>query len=121
MPGQQPGVGDVGRPVVLLGRPREDERPPRLLGDGAVGGERDAHVHGVAQRVADDGVRPVHRPAEAVLVGRGEEEVLLVVVEVLVVQARLALAERRLRRVLRVGLERAEVVLESGHQGNVLH
>jgi hypothetical protein len=51
----------------------------------------------------------VHAPAEAVARGRGEDLILLCVVEVLDVEPALLLPERRLRqRALAVGLERPE-------------
>ena len=83
-------------PLVLLRRAGEDEGPPGLPADRGVDGERDAHVHGVAERVADQGVRPVHAPAEAPARRGREDLVLLGVVEVLDRQPRLLLAERRL-------------------------
>ena len=49
----------------------------------------------------------------------GEEDVLLDVVEILVGQARLIFRERRVRLRLRVGLERPEVMLETGYERNV--
>ena len=85
----------------------------------AVDGERHPHVHRVAERPADQRVRTMHRPGEAVALGGREEHVLLDVVEVLVRQARLLLRERRVRLGLRVRLERPEVVLEPGDQRDV--
>ena len=93
--------------------------PPGLATDRRVDGERHAHVHRVAERPADQRVRPVHRPGEAVALGSGEEHVLLHVVEVLVGQARLILRERRVRLSLGVRLERPEVVLEPGDERDV--
>ena len=58
----------------------------------------------------------MHRPREPVALGRGEEDVLLHVVEVLVRQAGLLLGERRVRLHLGVRLERPEIVLEPGHE-----
>ncbi len=119
MLGQQSGVGQVRDAVVLLRGAGEDERRPGLAAQRAVDRQGDTHVHQVAQRPADHGVRAVHRPAEAAALGRVEEQVLLGVVEVLTRQPLLLLAERRLHRRARVRLERAEVVLEPGHQGGV--
>ena len=106
-------------PLVLLRRAGEGEGPPGLLADRGEDGERDAHVHGVAERVADQGVRPVHAPAEAPARRGREHLVLLDVVEVLDRQPRLLLAERRLGLGARVGLEGAEIVLEARHQRHV--
>ena len=61
----------------------------------------------------------MHAPGEAPPPGRLEDLVLLRVVEVLDGQPRHLLAERRLRLGLRVGLERPEVVLQAGDEGDV--
>ena len=91
------GVGDVGDRLPLLARAREVEAAAGLAADRRVDGERHAHVHRVAERPADQRVRPVHGPREPVALGGGEEDVLLDVVEVLVRQAGLILGERRVR------------------------
>ena len=101
--------------------PGKWKRLPGLAADRAVDRQRHAHVHRVAERPADQRVRPVHRPGEPVALGRREQDVLLRVVEVLVRQARLLLGERRVGLGLRVGLERPEVVLQAGDQGDVPH
>ena len=61
----------------------------------------------------------MHAPGEAPPPGRREDLVLLRVVEVLDGQPRHLLAERRLRLGLRVGLERPEVMLQAGDEGDV--
>jgi hypothetical protein len=100
---------------------RKDERPPGLAADGGVDRQRGAHVHGVADRVADDGVRPVHAPAIAVALGGGEHLVLLRVVEILEVEPRLLLAERCRRQLaFAIGLERTEIVLQPSDQRDML-
>ena len=118
--GQQARVGHVGDRFPLLPRAGEPERTSRFPADRGVDGEGHSHVHDVPERPADQRVRPVHRPREAVALGRLEEDVLLHVVEVLVREARLLLGERRVGLGLRVRLERPQVVLETGHQRNVL-
>ena len=120
MAGQDPGVGDIGDRVVLLGRPREHERPAGLPADGGVDGQRHAHVHGIPDRPTDDRVRPMDRPGEPDVAGELPEDVFLVVVEVLVGETFLILPEGRVRLHERVGLERAQVVLEPGGEGDVL-
>ena len=119
--GEQARVGHVGDRLPLLARAREVEATTGLAADRRVDGERHAHVHRVAEGPADQRVRPVHRPREPVALGRGEQDVLLDVVEVLVRQARLVLGEGRVRLNLRVRLERPEVVLESGDERDVAH
>ena len=120
--GQDAGVGHVGQRVPLRPGAGEHERPAGLAADGRLDGERLAHVHGVADGVADDGVRAVHAPGEPVPFGRLPELVLLGVVEVRVGQARLVLVERGVRHVTgAVRLERPQVVLEAGDEGDVLH
>ena len=118
--GEQARVGDVGdRLPLLLASPGSGSGRPVSRQIARVDRERHAHVHGVAERPADHGVRAVHRPGEAVALRRREQDVLLHVVEVLVRQARLLLGERRVRLRLGVRLERAEVVLEAGDQRDV--
>jgi hypothetical protein len=56
-----------------------------------------AHVHGVADGLADDGVRAMDAPAEAVALRRGEQRVHLRVVEVLDVEP-LLLSIRQISR-----------------------
>jgi hypothetical protein len=58
-------------------------------------GQRQSHVHGIAQRIADDGVRAVHAPRQAVLRGRCKQPVFLSIVEILDGLAALLFAERR--------------------------
>src|SRR6266542_6769703 len=111
MIGEEACIGHVRDRLPLLVRPRKAEATTGLTTDGAVDGERDAHVHGITEGPADQRVWPVHRPCESVPLGSLEEDVLLDVVEVLVRQARLLLRERRVRLRLRVCLEWPEVVL----------
>ena len=63
----------------------------------------------------------MHRPDEPVALGRGEEDVLLDVVEVLVRQASLILRERRVRLNRGVRLEWPQIVLEARHERDVAH
>ncbi len=64
----------------------------------------------------------MHAPGEAVLFCGGEHFVFLGVIEVLHIQAALLLAERGLRQAaLAIVFERAEVVLQAGDQGHMLH
>ena len=58
--GQQAGIGDVGHRLPLLLRARVAKTPARLPADGGIDRECDAHVHGVAERPADQRVRPVY-------------------------------------------------------------
>ena len=80
--GEQAGVGHVRDAVPLRLRTGEDERLVPLAADRGLHRQRLAHVHRVADGVADDRVRPVDAPGEAVARGGGEELVLLGVVEV---------------------------------------
>ena len=74
----------------------------------------------IANRVADDRVRPVHAPSEARTPGDGEQLVFLRVIEVVDVEPGLVLAKRRGRQLaFAVSLERTEVMLEPGHQRHV--
>ena len=64
----------------------------------------------------------MHRPSEFLTSGCRKQLVFLRVIEVCDVESRLVLAEGGIRhRALSVGFERAEVVLETGDQGNVAH
>jgi len=117
---EEAGVGEVGDAVELLGAPREHEGVARGPAQRSVDRQGDAHVHHVAEGVTDQGVRPVHRPGEALPLRLGEEDVLLVVVEVVDREAGLGLAEGRVRRLGCVGVEGAEVVLEPGDERHVL-
>ena len=62
---EEAGVGHVGEAVPLRRRAGEEEGPTGLAADGRVGGEGDAHVHRVAERVADDGVGAMNAPGKA--------------------------------------------------------
>src|SRR5438045_2019830 len=96
------------------------EAPTRLTTDRSVDGERHPHVHGIADRPPDQGVWPMDSPCKTVALGSGEEHVFLGVVEVLVRQPVLVLRERSVWLHLGVGLERAQVMLEPGHEGDML-
>ena len=93
MAGEQAGVGHVGEAVPLGSGAGEEEGAAGFAADGGVGGEGDAHVHGVAEGEADDGVGAVDAPAELVAGGGGEDLVFLGVVEVFDVEAGLFFAE----------------------------
>ena len=82
-------VGDVGEAVPLHSRARKSEAAAGFAADRRVDGEGNAHVHGVAEGVADDGVRAVNAPGKAVARGRGVNLVFLRVVEVVDIEARL--------------------------------
>ena len=121
MVGEQAGVGHVGQARPLRFGAGKAERTAGFAADGGVGGECDAHVHRIADGIADDGVRAVDGPAEAVAVGGGEDFVFLGVIEVLDVEPALFLAEGRGRELaLSIRFERAEVMFEACHQGHVL-
>ena len=78
------------------------------------------HVHRVAGGEAEDRVRAVDAPGEAVALGGGEELVLLGVVEVRGGQPRLVLVEGGVGHLADgVRLERPQVVLQAGHQCDV--
>ncbi len=117
---EEAGVGHVGERVPLGGGAGEDEGCAGFAAERGVDGEGDAHVHGVAVGVADDGVGAVDGPGEALLGGRGEELVFLRVVEVFERQAGLLFAEGcGGEGSFAVGLEGAEIVLEAGDEGDV--
>src|ERR1700747_2391761 len=82
MRGKQFCVRNVGERVPFKFRAGKDEGLACFPADAAVDAERDAHIHGVAERVADDTVRAVNTPAESAPLGRLVEEVFLRVVEV---------------------------------------
>ncbi len=113
-------IGHVGDPFPLRLRARENKRLIVDLAQRGVNRQRLAHVHGVAQRKTDDGVRTVHAPAEMILFRRGEKFIFLGIVEVVDRLTALLLTERRHRHVaLAVGVERAEVMLQAGDQRGV--
>src|SRR5579859_3010375 len=116
MVGQKPSIGYIGDRLPLLPGAREMEWPARLAADCCVDRERHAHVHRVTERPPDERVRTMDRPAEAVTLGGGEENVLLNVIEVLVRQALLLFGEGRVRLNLCVRLEGAEIVLQPGDE-----
>ena len=106
----------------LCRRARKDHRPSGLLAQRCVYSQRHTHVHRVAERVADDGVRPMHAPSEAVALSRRKDLVFLRIVKVLDIQAALLFSKGRLRQLtLAVALERPQVMLQSGDQRDVLH
>ena len=95
---------------------------PEFPADGCLDGERESHVHGVADRMPDHRMRPVHGPAKALLPGGSPQLVFLGVVEVGRRQPRLAFAEGGVRHFpRRIRFKRAQIVLQPGHEGHVLH
>src|ERR1700744_4146296 len=98
MTGKKTSVGHVGEAVPLWGGAREKKWPARFATDGCVDGEGDAHVHGVAESVADDGMRTMNVPGEVVAGCGGKEFVFLSVVEVFYVETRLFFPEGRCRQ-----------------------
>jgi len=60
--GEKTRVGHVGEAVPLGCGAGEEEGAAGFAADGGVGGEGDAHVHGVAEGVADDGVGAMDAP-----------------------------------------------------------
>ena len=120
--GENGGVGHVRDAVPLRLATRKDEGATEVLADRGVGRERESHIHQVADGVADHGVGAVHRPREALPLRRGEELVLLRVIEVRHVEPGLVFMERRVGHLsLGIGVERAQIVLEPRHQGGVHH
>ncbi len=115
------GVGHIGQSVPLRFAAGELERTAGLLADHGEGGERRAHIHGVADRLADDRVRPVHAPSEAEALRRLVDLVFLVIVEIREGEPRVLFAHRRHRQSsgARISFERPKVVLEAGHQRDV--
>ena len=99
----------------MRGAARELEWPAEFLADRSIGGERRAHVHRVADRLADDRMRTMHAPGETVALGGGVNLVLLAIIEIGKVQTRLLLAQRRRRSsaATDISLERSKVVLEA--------
>ncbi len=122
VPCQLSGIGHVGQPVPLREGAGELERAPGVAAQGGMHGQRGAHVHGIAHRCADHGMRAMHAPVEAIAGGGGKHLVFLCVVEVVHGQARLFFTEGRLRQVaLRVRLERSQVMLQARDQCHMLH
>lgn len=91
--GQLAGVGYVGQPIPLHGRAWEDEGAPSLATDAGIDSQGGAHVHDIADGVADDGVRTVDAPRKTVSGGGFEQGVFLGVVEILDIEPGHALAE----------------------------
>jgi len=121
MAGEEARVGHVGEAIPLGCGAGEEEGPFGFAADAGVGGEGDAHVHGVAEGEADDGVRAMDAPAEFVAGGCGEDFVFLGVVEVVDVETGLFFAEGSGgERASSVGFEGPQVVLETGDQSGVL-
>ena len=118
---QKSGIRHVRQGEILGRRTGKNEWPARLPADRGMGRERHADVHGVADRVAHDGVRPVDAPVEPVAIRELEDNILLHVIEVLDWQARLILTEWRLGLAFRMQLERAEIVLRSCDERDVSH
>ena len=65
MLGDDTPVGDIHDGFILLRRTWKDEGAARFLADRCIGPERGRHVHLVANRVADQRVRAMNGPAEA--------------------------------------------------------
>ena len=114
--GDDPAIGDIDRRFILLRRARKDEGPAGFPADRGIGAERCGHVHLVADRIPDQRMRTMDRPAEALAFGGCEDLVFLVIVEILVGEARLLFAERCDRLSLCIGLEGSHVMLETGDQ-----
>ena len=110
-------VRHVGQTMPLRGRTGKDEGCAAGLAQIRVHGQGQTHVHGIAQRIADDGVRAVHAPRKTVLSGRFKQAVFLCIVKILHGLAALLFAERRHRHCsLAIRIERSQVVLEPRHQ-----
>src|ERR1700735_919313 len=69
--GDDASVGDINNRVILLRRTWKDEGSAGFLADCCIGSERRRHVHLVADGVADERMRTVYRPNEAVVFRRG--------------------------------------------------
>ncbi|MNS99202.1 hypothetical protein D3C72_1335990 [compost metagenome] len=101
----------------LRGRTGKDEGLAAGLAQIRIHGQGQAHVHGIAQRVADDGVRAVHAPRKTIPRGRVEQPVFLLIVKILDRLPALLFAERRDgHAALAIGVERSQVVLEASDQ-----
>jgi hypothetical protein len=121
MAGEEAGVGHVGEAVPLDRGAGEDEGHTGFAAEAGVDGEGDAHVHGVADGVSNDGMGALDRPGEALAGGGCEDRVFLGVVKVLDGEAGLVFAEGSGGEgAFAVTLEWAKVVLEAGDQGHVL-
>ena len=122
MPGQQAGIGHVGQAIPLHGRTGKDERATGLAAQGSVDRQGDAHVHGVADSIADNRVGPVDTPSEPLAFGRGKHLIFLSVIKIGDIQASLFFAKRcRGQGAVAIGLERPEIVFEPGNQRYMLH
>ncbi len=121
MAGEKVGAGHVGQPLPLHLDAREAEGAAGVLADGSVDGKRRAHVHGIADSLADNRMRAMDAPGKAVAGGCRKHFVFLGVVEIIDLEPALFLAERRLRQgALAVVFEWAEVMLEARHQRHML-
>src|ERR1700743_689935 len=83
LPREQPRVGHIGETFPLRRGAGEDERLARLLAQRGIDGEGLAHITRIAEREADDRMRAMPAPAEAILFRGFEYAVFLLVVEVI--------------------------------------
>src|SRR5262245_41180126 len=106
MTSEQARIRHVCQTAPLDGRAGKQERTPSLATDRCVGRQRHSHVHGVAERVADDRMRAMHAPPESIPRGGSKNLILLRIIEILDVKSRLVLAKRRRRqRTFSISLE----------------
>ncbi|GEM_PF-3679084 len=118
--GQQASIGHVRHAVPLLRGSWEDKGPAFFPAQGGVHCQRLAHIHGIAQRIADNGMRTMHAPAIAILLGSREKRILLGIVEVLHRLSTLLFTERGHRYgTFAVGFKRTKIVLKPGDQRHV--
>src|ERR1700740_849520 len=98
MPCKKPCIGHVCETVPLHCGAWKLERTSRVAADGGIHGECDTHVHRVADRVANDRVRTMHAPSEAIAFSSGEHLIFLCVIEIFYIETRLLFAKGRCRQ-----------------------
>src|ERR1700761_1534990 len=106
MAGQKSRVRHVYQAIPLHSRSWKLKRLPGLTADGGVHRQRDSHIHRIAHRIADDGVRAMDTPTEALAPGSGKDLILLRIVKVFNIEPRLLFSKRRGRhRAFAISLE----------------
>ncbi|MDT4874648.1 hypothetical protein FQZ97_1099600 [compost metagenome] len=88
MPSDLPRISHVSQTVPLRPGAGKLKWFAGFLAQRSKGRQRHAEVHGIADGVANHGVRSVDAPGEAIPLSCGEEFIFLGVVKVLDVQAR---------------------------------
>ena len=74
---QKPCIGHIGKTTPLSLGPRPAKRPPCVSADRRIDRESGPEIHGVTDSLADDSMRAMDAPGEAVTLGGGIYLVLL--------------------------------------------